>query len=208
MHFTDIYILIWMSALSIALGVVSWDKSIVVSCYKICKINAGIIWKFLTFITTTIILSAIAPIANDPTWDIPETIIMCTLTFMTAPWSVGVIYRAIIGYEKNWKEIYIATVLWLFSSSWSYDLYVWIWQWTYPVSWSWNLMISPILYLCAGMFWNLEWREWKWVIFAFREKQWFLDSLPQGQFWKLFPYMLPFLVLGVAIFGGFLYVNM
>lgn len=165
-------------------------------------------WKIITFILATVALSAIAPISWDPTWDIPETIIMCGLTFLIAPWAVAVIYRAIFLYELDWQEMFIAIVFSLFCSSWSYDLYVWAWLGSYPESWLGNLLISPILFACAGAFWNLEYREGKWAVFAFREKVWIESTLPEWQPRLLFPYFLPFFLLWVAIFWGFLYVNM
>jgi hypothetical protein len=116
-------------------------------------------WKLVSFVFATVCFSVLSRYANDPTWDIPETIIMASLTFSTAPWAVGVIYRAIYKQEVHRYEIYTALCIWLFSASWSYDLYVWIWLGSYPLSWSGNLMISPILYLFAGMFWNLESRK-------------------------------------------------
>jgi hypothetical protein len=77
-------------------------------------------WKIVTFILAAVILSSIALISGYPTWDIPETIVICGLTFLTAPWAVGVVYRVIVGYERAWREVYIAIILWLFASSWSY----------------------------------------------------------------------------------------
>lgn len=204
--FTSYYIILWIS-LSVV-GVKILINSHRTPDNKIHISFPFVWWKIFTFLVATGILSAMAPIANDPTWDIPETIMMCSLTFLTAPWTTGIIYRAIVWYERVWGEIYVAMIMLLFSASWSYDLYVWIWQWIYPVSWSWNLMISPILYLCAWAFWSLEWRDWKWVIFSFQEKRWIMNNSQDGQLQKLLPFISLFLLLWIVIFWWFLYVNM
>lgn len=208
MNMLEIYIAMWMIATFLMMIFVFLHRKTLTYFSRQYWWHIWKPWKIVTFFVAMIGLSAISLIANDPTWDIPESIIMVTLTFLTAPWVVGVIYRAVFWYERKGIVIYIAIVLWLFSASWSYDLYVWMWQWVYPVSWFGNLMISPILYLCGGMFWSLEWREWTEIVFAFREKHWLVDNIPTQQFWKIFPYMMPFVLIGIMIFGSFLYVNM
>jgi hypothetical protein len=51
----------------------------------------------------------------------------------------------------------MAACLWLFSASWSYDLYRFARDGQYPATWSENLLASSILYALAGLLWNLEW---------------------------------------------------
>jgi hypothetical protein len=51
----------------------------------------------------------------------------------------------------------VALCLWLFSASWSYDLYLLLRDGSYPVTWLANLFASSLLYLSAGLFWNLHW---------------------------------------------------
>jgi hypothetical protein len=104
-------------------------------------------WKLWSFLVAAVTLAALSRYANDPTWDIPDSAIMSVLTFLTAPWAVGVAYRALLGMERNGIEIFVAVCVWMFSAAWSYDAYVWAVMGTYPISWSGNLTISPILYL-------------------------------------------------------------
>jgi hypothetical protein len=67
---------------------------------------------------------------------------------------------------------YIAVCAWLFSASWSYDIYL-VWRdGDYPLTWSSNLCASSLIYICAGLFWNLEWVPGRGVIFSFMREGW------------------------------------
>lgn len=80
-------------------------------------------WKIVTFIVATLGIILIAPYTGDPTWDYIDAALMSILTFVTAPWSIGTLYRGIKFKVVNKSEI-LAVCLWMFSASWSYDLYL------------------------------------------------------------------------------------
>jgi len=69
-------------------------------------------------------------------------------------------------------ELFVAICLWLFSVSWSYDLYLVLRDGSYPTTWLANLLLSASLYLPAGLLWNLDWRPQRGVTFSFLESDW------------------------------------
>src|SRR6202451_3763557 len=92
---------------------------------------------------------------NDETWDFGTGSGMAILTFLTAPWSIGLIYQAVTG-RRPLRYLIVAIALTFFSSSWFYDAYV-LWRaGVYTPRWEGNLMLSPLIYAAAGLLWNLE----------------------------------------------------
>ena len=158
-------------------------------------------WKVVTFAAAAVGLTLIAPISGDPTWDYFDAAMMSVLTFLTAPWAVAVIYRALRGRETA-REVFIAACVWMFSASWCYDLYILLRDGSYPITWAANIAASSILYACAGMMWSLEWRSGRGVIFAFMAEDW--PSGPQpGNFRRLALYAIPFMLLVSAMIVPF-----
>lgn len=128
-------------------------------------------WKVATFIAGAALITLVAPYTGDPTWDYYDGFFMSVLCYTTAPWVVGVLYNARHGKAPG-DEIYIAVCAWLFSASWSYDLYQ-LWRHGYyPITWLANLVASSLIYLCAGLFWNLEHAPGRGVIFSFMREDW------------------------------------
>lgn len=128
-------------------------------------------WKVITFIIATAGLTLIAPYTGDPTWDYIDALFMSFLTYLTAPWAIGILYK-FIRWELAFKYAYVAFCTWMFSASWSYDLYLLIRDGYYPVTWFSNIFASSALYIMAGLLWNLDWREGKGVIFSFMLDGW------------------------------------
>jgi len=50
---------------------------------------------------------ALAPYSGDPTWDYADAAFMCILTYITAPWAVGVLYR-FRRFHPDLKAVYVA----------------------------------------------------------------------------------------------------
>ena len=153
-------------------------------------------WKVVTFVIAATGMTVIAPYTGDPTWDYVDALFMSILTFLSAPWAVGILYRA-LHKQAGWGEAYIAACLWLFSASWSYDLYIVLRDGIYPLTWQSNLYLSSILYLLAGMLWNLDWTSERRLHFAFIGKGWPSPN-PNPVFTKLLWIGLP-IMLFVAI---------
>ena len=146
-------------------------------------------WRIATFLFAWISLAAVGRYANDPTWDDITSTFMSFLTFATAPWAVGVLYRAIFGIERRALFVFLAAVAWQVSASWSYDGYLLIRDGAYPLTWWSNMLASGLLYLGAGLMWNLTTTE-KSVTFAFTRTRW-LHETNQKLSWLIW-FVLPF----------------
>lgn len=157
-------------------------------------------WRLTTFIIAFLGMVLVAPYTGDPTWDYVDAAYMSLLTYLTAPWTVSTLHFA-FARRARMIDIFIALVIWLTVASWSYDLYILFKLHMYPPTWAVNIAASSVLYLCAGLMWNLDWRAGKGVVFAFREPGW-----PQpagGSFMRIAGFAAPFMLivsLGVAYF--------
>lgn len=128
-------------------------------------------WKLATFVVAAALITLIAPYTGDPTWDYVDGLFMSVFCYATAPWAVAVFHLA-AQRRAGLREVYVALCAWLFSASWSYDIYL-LWRdGEYPVTWLANLFASSLIYLCAGLFWNLEWVAGRGVIFSFMREGW------------------------------------
>jgi len=79
--------------------------------------------KIVSFLVATTGLVIVAPYTGDPTWDYVDATFMSVLTYATAPWVVGTCYLTMRG-MRRYLHTYIAICVWMFSASWSYDLYL------------------------------------------------------------------------------------
>lgn len=159
-------------------------------------------WKLSTFFIAMIALIVLAPYSGDPTWDTTDAIFMSVLTFISSPWSVGTLYQT-IRRRRFTRQSYLAICLWMFSASWSYDLYL-LWRdGSYPITWSANIFASSILYCCAGLLWNLDWKPEHGTTFAFTNPNWPDNSSP-ATFRQIYWIGLPFIVLVAAALLSFL----
>lgn len=128
-------------------------------------------WKVTTFIAGAALITLIAPYTGDPTWDHTDGLFMSVFCYASAPWVVATLYFA-ARRRAGPAQVYVAVCAWLFSASWSYDIYL-VWRdGVYPETWLPNLYASSLIYLCAGLFWNLEWQPGRGVIFAFMGEAW------------------------------------
>jgi hypothetical protein len=128
-------------------------------------------WKVMTFIAGAALITLIAPYTGDPTWDHTDGLFMSVFCYTTAPWVVATLYFA-ARRRAGPVQVYVAVCAWLFSASWSYDIYL-VWRdGVYPETWLPNLYASSLIYLCAGLFWNLEWQPGRGVIFSFMREGW------------------------------------
>lgn len=153
-------------------------------------------WKLVSFFIAASGITVIAPYTGDPTWDYVDAIFMSVLTFLTAPWAVGILYLS--AKERRFsKKTGVAFCLWMFSASWSYDLYLLMRDGVYPGTWLSNIFASSVLYCAAGLLWNLDWREGRGVTFSFLERNWFQKN-PDTRFQKLFWIAFPFMLLAAS----------
>jgi len=166
-----IYIACWMTASLVALTLaIARRKSIELfsASYWSSQLQT---WKIITFSIAALGMIVIAPYTGDPTWDYFDAGLMSLLTYATAPWAIGVIFRS-IRFRCDWAKLTVALCAWMFSASWCYDGYMVLKLGHYPATWLANIFASSVLYTCAGLFWNLQWREGRGVHFGFSETEW------------------------------------
>jgi hypothetical protein len=159
-------------------------------------------WKLIAFGCATAIISLGAPYMGDPTWDRVDGLFMSIFCFTTAPWVVAVLFYAPL-HKVTLVELYLAVCAWFFSASWSYDIYL-VWRdGAYPSTWYANLFASSVIYLCAGLFWNLEWVKGRGVIFSFMRDGWPSRAAKFAP-WRLAVYALVFAMPLVVAFWLFM----
>jgi hypothetical protein len=140
-------------------------------------------WRLTSFFLAFAGIVIIAPYTGDPTWDYADAGLMAGLTFLTAPWALGTLWRGLRRREGT-SSIFIALNLWMLSSAWIYDGYL-LWRdGIYPASWLANVPASSCLYAAAGLFWNLSWRPGRGTYFLFTEETWPTEPGP-AKFAKL-----------------------
>ena len=158
-------------------------------------------WKVATFLCATTGITLIAPYTGDPTWDHFDALFMSMLTFISAPWSIGALY--LVAKKKlPFKQAIVAFCVWMFSASWSYDLYLVLRDNQYPQTWLSNIFASSVLYAAAGLLWNLEWRPGRGVTFSFLEPEW-PTPLAEPRFTRILGYAAPFMLLAILAIGSF-----
>jgi len=150
-------------------------------------------WRITTFAAASSGMIVIAPYTGDPTWDYFDAFFMSLLTYLTAPWAVGAIYN-VAKRKLDPSQAFVALCLWMFSASWSYDLYIVLRDGDYPITWFSNIFASSVLYVSAGLFWNLDWIKGRGVTFAFLENNW-PYSTSGAAFSKVFWLAIPFMAL-------------
>jgi hypothetical protein len=127
---------------------------------------------------------------------------MSILTFLSAPYAIGVLVRSFKRHHSL-AEVGFALCLWLFSASWSYDLYLYLRDGNYPVTWLANLELSSVLYVLAGLLWNLEWREGLGTRFAFQTENWPRET-DSSKIRKAAWIAIPIMLIAAAILVSFL----
>lgn len=162
-------------------------------------------WRVVTFFVAAVPLIAIAPYTGDPTWDYFDAGFMAVLTFLTAPWAVGTIYR-FLKKKESIRTLIFVFVCWMFTASWSYDLYILIKTGSYPETWAANILASSGLYASGGLFWSLRWKKGEGATFSFMHDNW-PDREDDSQIIRILLWGLPFMVLFGAMLIYFLMNN-
>lgn len=184
----QIYTGAWMLAVALAVGLLVAQPKRHALLSADYRRFLGEPWKLVAFALGGGLITFIAPYTDDPTWDRVNGFFMSVLCFATAPWTVGVLYRA-ARRRAGAAEVYVALCAWFLTASWSYDIYLFWRDGEYPLTWLPNLYASSLIYLCAGLFWNLEWRPDRGVIFSFMRPDWPAPS-PSAAPLRLFFYAL------------------
>jgi hypothetical protein len=159
-------------------------------------------WKLTTFAIAAIAMIVMAPYTGDPTWDYVDAAFMSILTFLTAPWAVGTLFLA-LRRQAPMAHIYVASCVWMFSVSWTYDVYILLKHGYYPPTWLPNIVLSSILYFAAGLLWNLQRKEGRGVVFGFVEPGW-PESRYELGFRRVIWFALPIMILVTMMIAPFL----
>lgn len=169
--FFKVYIAFWAAACLAALALFLRRRSAFAIAQRRYWQFLGEPWKVASFLAGTALITLVAPYTGDPTWDYVDGFFMSVLCYTNAPWVVATLYFA-ARRQARADEVYVAVCAWLFSASWSYDIYL-VWRdGDYPATWFPNLFASSVIYLCAGLFWNLEYAPGRGVIFSFMRSDW------------------------------------
>lgn len=127
-------------------------------------------WKLVVFVPAIVFVGLAGRFTDDETWDAGTGFGMSILTVATAWWSVGTAARVVRKMAPA-SHLLVAIAVTLFASSWSYDGYLLLRDGAYTARWQGNLMLSPTIYLCAGLVQNLEMQAGR-LGFAFTRASW------------------------------------
>lgn len=128
-------------------------------------------WKVAVFVPAILFVTFAGRFTDDETWDVATGGGMSILTVLTAWWSVGTAVRVVRRMARP-RELVVALGATLFSSSWFYDGYLLLRDGAYTQRWLGNLMLSPTIYLCAGLLSNLEVDDEGRLGFSFLRLDW------------------------------------
>ncbi len=165
------YVAAWLTASVVALVLVARSPSTFAITRRAYWRFLLAPWRVATGAIATAFLVLAAPYAGDPTWDAWVGLLMGVPTFITAPWSVGALWRVARG-RLPISQAWVAACAWMLSASWGYDLYNLLRHGAYPASWAANLAASSVLYAAAGLCWNLTFVDGVGVTFAFLRDDW------------------------------------
>jgi hypothetical protein len=155
--FVSIYLPLWGAACLIAVALAAQRPASITLLHRAYWRWLLRPWKLATFAVAFAIMVAIAPYSGDPTWDRVDGGGQSILTFVTAPWAVGTLYRAVRRVAPaRPREVYAASCAWLFSASWFYDGWLFYRDHVYPTGWALNMGASSALYFLGGLLWSLR----------------------------------------------------
>lgn len=177
------YLALWAPALLLALVMVALDDDhfgLITRGYLRFLLEP---WKLATLAIATTLIAGAAPYSNDPTWDLPDSLLVSLAVFLTAPWAMATLIR-------SWRRpgegarLFSALVL-LLVPCWTYEIYILFRDGVYPPTWQSNLIISGMICVFAGLFWNLGFRPDESSRFTFRWEAW--PPSTRSPFLKLLP---------------------
>ncbi len=189
------YMLFWAALVLAALVLAVRERKVIAGGARGYLSSLLVPWKLISFALAFAFFVFAAPYTGDPTWDWKDGGLMSLLTYLTAPWCVGILARA---RKRGIRPslIFVALVAWMLSASWSYDGYLFLRDGRYPTTWAANIPASSALYAAAGMLFSLVHVKDRGIVFDFMTPEWKL-TLGSG-FGKI---ALPAasLIVGVAL---------
>jgi len=201
--FLKAYFIYWITATIIAVFVISKNRKRIPLFSKDYWKFITKKWKLLSFITALISIIAVAPFSTDPTWDYFDSVFIPVLVYINAPWTIGIIYK-FFKKKADIELLYSAFCVSMFSICWSYDLYIFFRDGQYPASWMVNIIGSSVPYIIAGLYWNLDYRKERGIIYAYTENDW-PNPKAQAHFKKVFIYAGAYIFVIVYMVSLFVY---
>jgi hypothetical protein len=165
------YIVLWVFFCLLAAAILARDRKSLRAEWRDYFRFLCVPWKLVVFVPALVFVTFAGRFTDDETWDVVTGSGMSVLTFITAPWSVGLFYQALMGGRAP-RYVIVSVALCLFSSSWFYDGYLFWRDGSYTPRWLGNLLLSPIIYLAAGLLWNLEAKAGGGFRFSFTTPDW------------------------------------
>ena len=159
-------------------------------------------WKVALFVPAIVFVTFAGRFTNDETWDVVSGGGMSVLTVATSWWSVGTAVK-VFRRKRPLREVLVVTAVTLFASSWFYDGYLLLRDGAYTPRWLGNLMLSPTIYLCAGLITNLEVDGGGKLAFAFSRDSWPRPLPSKRPSWALAAVAMPLVVIAAYFLVGF-----
>ena len=114
-----------------------------------------------------------------PTWDVPVSLLMATLTYLFAPGTIKSALHLIQERPRHWiGGLFVCGLIIYFCASGSYELYNWWHLGIHPPPTYWvNLYYSTLMFIAAGLLWKFE-GSFKEMFLAVRRD---LEKLSKGK---------------------------
>jgi hypothetical protein len=195
------YVAGWTAFCLVAVGILVSDRAQVKGELQRYWGYLTMPWKLALFVPAFLFVTFAGRFTDDETWDVVTGGGMAVLTFLTAPWCLGMVYQVLAG-RRPPRYLFVAAGLLLFSSSWFYDGYLLLRDGSYTTRWWSNLMLSPIIYVSAGLLWNLEARGNFGVRLGFVRGDW-PDRPSDGRFLPIVWVSIPLILIAVFFLVAF-----
>lgn len=195
------YVVGWLSFCLLATAIVVRERKTFAAEWRQYARFLCVPWKLAVFAPALVFVSFAGRYTNDETWDVVSGGGMSVLTFLSAPWSVGTVYKVICR-KRPVRLLVVAVALWLFSSCWFYDGYLYLRDGAYSARWFGNLLLSPFIYLCAGLLWNLEAKSRWLAALSFLREDWPAPPADR-RFGPIVLMGLPFAIAGFVFLVAF-----
>lgn len=161
----------WICYCLLAGSILIRDRKHLIPAWRAYLRFLAVPWKVAIFVPAFLFVSFAGRFTDDETWDFVTGSGMSILTFLTAPWAVGLFCQVVAG-TRSRRYLIVASAVCLFSTSWFYDLYL-LWRdGAYTERWLGNLLASPVIYVAAGLLWNLEAQGRRRFILSFQRTDW------------------------------------
>jgi hypothetical protein len=91
------YMAAWALFCLTAAFILVWDRKRLIPEWREYWCFLCVPWKLWLFVPALVFVTFAGRYTNDETWDVVTGSGMAILTFLTAPWVVGLIYQVLVG---------------------------------------------------------------------------------------------------------------